>query len=241
MSRATLRKRPAGAWDEPTDRQRLGPGGGELRLHRDAPRICGEARHHVSDAVRHSIAFAVAFTIITFLHIVLGELAPKNLALDRAERVALSIAWPLRLFHTLFGWPIRMLDFAGRSTVRLMGIHSSQDHASVYTVDELRHIINISHTSGTLEAGEQQLLHRIFELSDSEVKDVMIPRNAVTALPITATLEEALSAFNLPGFSRIPVYQDQLDNIVGIVGHIALAIFLVDILGHGAPFVSGTA
>jgi len=171
----------------------------------------------VSNTVRHTIAFTSAFTIITFMHIVFGELAPKTLALDRAERVALAIAWPLRLFHTLFGWPIRMLDYAGRSTVRLLGLRTSPDHASIYTVDELRQIINLSHTSGTLEADEQQLLYRIFEFSDSEVQDVMIPRNAVSALSITATLEETQSAFNSLGFSRIPVYQDQLDNIVGIV------------------------
>lgn len=180
----------------------------------------------VSDAVRHTIAFAAAFTVITFLHIVLGELAPKTLALDRAERVALSVAWPLRLFHTLFGWPIRVLDFAGRGTVRLLGLQISPDHASVYTVDELRHIINISHTSGALEADEQQLLHRVFEFSDSEVQDVMIPRSAVTALPVVATLEETLAVFNSLGYSRIPVYQDQLDNIIGIVVRRDLEPFL---------------
>ena len=180
----------------------------------------------VSDTVRHTISFAAAFTIITFLHIVLGELAPKTLALDRAERVALVVAWPLRLFHTLFGWPIRLLDFAGRSTVQLLGLNSSPEHASVYTVDELRQIINISHTSGTLEADEQQMLHRIFEFSDSEVQDVMIPRNAVAALPVTATFEETQAAFNSLGFSRIPVYQDQLDNIIGIVVRRDLEPFL---------------
>jgi CBS domain containing-hemolysin-like protein len=171
----------------------------------------------VSDAVRHTISVAVAFTVITFMHIVLGELAPKTLALDRAERVALAVAWPLRLFHRLFAWPIYLLDFAGRGTVRLMGLQSSPDHASVYTVDELRQIINISHTSGTLEDDEQQMLHRIFEFADSEVQDVMIPRNAVSALPVTASFEETKAAFNSLGFSRMPVYQDHLDNIIGIV------------------------
>ncbi len=171
----------------------------------------------VSDAVRHTIAFAAAFTIITFLHIVLGELAPKTFALERAERVALAVVWPLRLFHTLFAWPIRLLAFSGRGTVKLLGLQNLPDHSSVYTVDELRQIINISHTSGTLEADEQQMLHRIFEFSDSEVQDAMIPRNAVAALPVTATLEETQAAFNSLRFSRIPVYQDQLDNIIGIV------------------------
>ncbi len=171
----------------------------------------------VSNAVRHTIAFAGAFTIITFLHIVLGELAPKTLALDRSERIALAVAWPMHLFHTLFSWPIRMLDYAGRGTVRMLGFRCSDEHASIYTVDELRQIISTSHSSGTLEDGEQQLLHRIFEFSDSEVQEVMIPRNAVTALPDSATLAETLDSFNALGYSRIPVFKEQIDDIIGIV------------------------
>ena len=180
----------------------------------------------VSNAVRHTIAFAGAFTIITFLHIVLGELAPKTLALDRAERVALAVAWPMRLFHTLFSWPIRILDFAGRSTVRLLGFRCSDENASVYTVNELRQIINTSYSDGTLENGEQQLLHRIFEFSDSEVQEVMIPRNAVTALPLSASFGETVELFNTYGYSRIPVYEDQIDDIVGIVVRRDLEPFL---------------
>jgi magnesium and cobalt exporter, CNNM family len=76
----------------------------------------------VSDAVRHTVAFAIAFSVITFLHIVLGELAPKTLALERAEKVALAIAWPMRIFYQLFRWPIRMLDWAGTRTIRLFGL-----------------------------------------------------------------------------------------------------------------------
>ncbi len=180
----------------------------------------------VSTAVRHTIAFAGAFTIITFLHIVLGELAPKTLALDRAERVALAVAWPMLLFHTLFSWPIRVLDLAGRSTIRLLGFRCSDEHASVYTVDELRQIISTSHSSGGLEAEEQQLLHRIFEFSDSEVQAVMIPRNAVTALPLSASLAETVELFNTFGYSRIPVFKDQIDDIIGIVVRRDLEPFL---------------
>lgn len=204
----------------------------------------------VSDTVRHTIAFASAFSVITFLHIVLGELAPKTLALDRAESVALAVAWPMRLFHTLFSWPIRILDFAGRSTIKLLGLQASIDHASTYTVDELRQIINISRSSGTLEADEQQLLYRVFEFSDSEVQDVMIPRNAVAAIDVTATLKETLAEFNSLGYSRMPVYQDQLDNILGIVVRRDLEPFLshpdtldfnLEALIHPPRFIPGNA
>ena len=111
----------------------------------------------VSDAVRHTIAFAVAFTIITFLHIVLGELAPKTLALERSERMALLVTRPLHIFYRVFLWPIRLLDWAGTRTVRLFRLHPSGEHASVYTEDELRQLIDISRKSGHLEADEQKL------------------------------------------------------------------------------------
>lgn len=171
----------------------------------------------VSEKVLHAISFAVAFTAITFLHIVLGELAPKTLALERAEQVAMAIAWPMRIFHKLFHWPILLLDYAGRLTVRMLGFRLSTGHSSIYTVAELRQIIDVSHKSGTLEADEQHLLHRVFEFSDSEVQQVMIPRRALAALPITATFDETRHAFNTLGYTRIPVYRDQLDDIAGIV------------------------
>src|SRR5688572_8921333 len=118
-------------------------------------------RGRVSDVTLHTISFAVAFAIITFLHIVLGELAPKTLALERAEKVALAISWPMHAFYKLFRWPIRMLDWSGTRVVRLFGLHPSSDHASVYTEDELRRLIDVSRQSGQLKAEEQQLIHRV--------------------------------------------------------------------------------
>ncbi|MDQ3258167.1 MAG: hemolysin family protein, partial [Acidobacteriota bacterium] len=120
----------------------------------------------VSDTVRHTIALVIAFSIITFLHIVLGELAPKTLALERAEKTALAIAWPMELFYKTFRWPIRLLDWAGTRTVRLFGLHPSGEHASIYTEDELRQLIDISHKSGHLEAEERSLINRVFDFSE---------------------------------------------------------------------------
>jgi CBS domain containing-hemolysin-like protein len=168
-------------------------------------------------AVMETLAFGIAFTIITFLHIVIGELAPKTLALERAEKVALAIAWPMQMFYGAFSWPIRLLDWAGTRTVRLFGLHPSGEHASIYTEDELRQLVDISHKSGHLEAGEQQLINRIFDFSAAEVREAMIPRMNVVALSITATLEEAEKALCETGYSRLPVYRDRLDDIVGVL------------------------
>jgi CBS domain containing-hemolysin-like protein len=171
----------------------------------------------VSDVTLHTISFAVAFSIITFLHIVLGELAPKTLALERAEKVALAISWPMETFYKVFRWPIRVLDWSGTRVVRLFGLHPTTEHASVYTEEELRRLVDISRQSGQLEAEEQQFIHRVFEFSDAEVREAMVPRLQVTGVPVTASLEQVRTAFLSSGYSRLPVYGDQPDEIVGLL------------------------
>ena len=174
-------------------------------------------RGRVSEVTLHTVAFIVAFTIITFLHIVLGELAPKTLALERAEKVALAISWPMETFYKIFRWPIRLLDWAGIRTVRLFGLQPSGEHAYVYTEDELRHLIDVSQKSGHVAAAERQLIHRVFEFSDVNVSEAMVPRTQILALPVTASLEETREAFRSSGFSRLPVYQNNLDDVVGVL------------------------
>ena len=180
----------------------------------------------VSDTVLHTISFTIAFSIITFLHIVLGELAPKTLALERAEKTALAIALPMLIFYKMFRWPIRLLDWAGTRTVRLFGLHPSGDHASIYTEEELRHLVDVSRQSGHLKEEEQKLIHSVLNFSDAEVREAMIPRTSVDAISITATLEEAKSAFRGLGYSRLPVYRDNRDDVVGILFRRDLEPFL---------------
>jgi CBS domain containing-hemolysin-like protein len=204
----------------------------------------------VSDAVRHTLAFTIAFSVITFLHIVLGELAPKTLALERAEKVALAVAWPMQIFYKFFRWPIRVLDWAGTRTVRLFGLHPSSEHAAVYTEEELRHLIDLSHQSGHLKEDERQLIKRVFEFSDAEVREAMIPRTSVDAVPLSATLEEIKQAFRRLGYSRLPVYRERLDDIVGVVFRRDLEPYLemsevsdfnLEQLLHPPIFLPGTA
>jgi CBS domain containing-hemolysin-like protein len=101
--------------------------------------------------------------------------------------------------------------------VRLFGLHPTSEHAAVYTEEELRRLIDISRQSGELEAEEQQFIHRVFEFSDAEVREAMVPRIQVTALPVTATLADARAAFLSTGYSRLPVYGQQPDEIVGLL------------------------
>ena len=171
----------------------------------------------VSDITLHTISFTVAFAIITFLHIVLGELAPKTLALERAEKVALAVSRPMHLFYKVFQWPIRVLDWSGTRVVRMFGLHPSPEHVAVYTEEELRRLVDISQKSGQLEREEQQFIHRVFEFSDAAVREAMVPRTQVTSLPVTATLDDVRTTFLNTGYSRLPVYAKHLDNTLGLV------------------------
>src|SRR5215207_4067729 len=170
-----------------------------------------------SDAWRHGIAFAVAFSIITSLHIILGEQAPKLMGLALAEKTALAVALPLQLFYRFFSWPIRALDWASVRTTRLVGIKATAEHASTYTEEELRRLVDISRESGHLRAEERRLIHRVFEFSDTVVREAMVPRTEMAAIPNTCSLAQITKAFEQHRYSRLPVYRESFDDVCGFI------------------------
>lgn len=202
----------------------------------------------VSEPVLETISFTVAFAVITFLHIVIGELAPKTLALEMAERTAFVIAWPMELFYRVFHWPIRLLDWTGRRVVRLFGLHPTNAHGSIYTQEELRLLIDASRDGGTLPDEERRLIHRVFDFGDGDVRVAMVPRTAMHAIELGASLDQVKDAFRSLGFSRLPVYREALDNIVGVVFRRDLEPYLehpegfdLKTLLHGPLYVPATS
>src|SRR4051812_40432804 len=130
----------------------------------------------------HGTAVVIAFATITYLHIVLGELLPKMMALERAERLALIAARPLELFSKIFRPLIWVFNKTGTSLGRLFGLKSSLEHTAVYNEAELRQLIDVSRASGHLRDAEQRLIHRVFEFSDTLVREAIIPRTAMAAI-----------------------------------------------------------
>jgi CBS domain containing-hemolysin-like protein len=171
----------------------------------------------LSEGLRHGLAFGIAFTIITCLHIVLGEQAPKLLGLARAEKVALAISLPMELFYRMFQWPIRALDWASGKTVRLLGLEASGEHTSSYTEAELRQLVDISRESGHLRAEERRLIHKVFEFSETLVREAMVPRTAVAAISSDCSLADIAKAFEQHGYSRLPVYRESIDDVIGFI------------------------
>lgn len=171
----------------------------------------------IPPTVLHSISFALAFSLITFLHIVLGELAPKTIALEQAEKTALAVALPMIIFTKILHWPIRFLDWSGRQTVRLLGFTDTPEHASVYSEEELRLLIDTSYHSGHLEEEKRRLIRRVFDFNTTEAHKAMIPRSAIAALPVTASRNEIVEAFRVHGYSRMPIYGQDLDDVIGVL------------------------
>ena len=165
----------------------------------------------------HTISFIIAFAVITSLHIVLGEQAPKLLGLERAEKVALWTALPMQIFYKMFRPFIWALDWASAGVVGLIGLKYTGGHGAIYTEDELRQLVNASHKGGMLDEGERALINRVFDFSEAEVREAMVPRINVIAVPGTATLEEVEKVFCETGYSRLPVYRERFDDIVGVL------------------------
>jgi CBS domain containing-hemolysin-like protein len=172
---------------------------------------------NLPEAARPWIAYAIAFSVITSLHIVLGEQAPKLIGLQRAENLAVATALPMQIFYKVFKLPIQALDWASAKIVRVFGIEATSAHASIYTEEEIRQLIKASQKSGHLNEEEQRLIDQVFEFSETTVKEAMIPRTEIVALQESCTLEAAADAFRITGYSRLPVHKGSLDNIAGIV------------------------
>ncbi len=171
----------------------------------------------LSDPIRHGLAFGIAFSIISSLHIVIGEQAPKLLGLELAEKIGLAVALPMQAFYWVFHWPIRALDSTSVRVVRLLGLKASLAHASSYTEAEIRQLIDTSRESGHLRAEERRLIHRVFEFSDTLVREAMVPRTEMAAIPASSTLEEITKAFEKFRYSRLPVYRDSPDDVIGFI------------------------
>ena len=171
---------------------------------------------HLAEPTAHSIAVAIAFAIVTALHIVLGELAPKTIALERSEATALVVVKPTELFMKAF-WPfIRLLNGTGQAVVNLLGLRTSR-HALVHSEEELKMLVTASQEAGVLEEQEEQMLHRVFGFADLTAGQLMVPRTEVVAVPADATREELVGRIAPAGHTRLPVYRDDLDHVIGFL------------------------
>jgi CBS domain containing-hemolysin-like protein len=169
------------------------------------------------DALSHTLGFALAFSIITALHIVLGELAPKSLALQRPEQTSLFTAGPIHWFYLAFRPAIAVLNGVGNAVVRLLGIEPAAGHERVQSAEELMLAIDASREAGLVDQAAHDLVDRAFLFTDLAVRHVMTPRTEMRAIPVEASLQDVLDLASDSGFTRLPVYEQDTDHIVGIL------------------------
>ena len=171
----------------------------------------------VSIATTHTVAFAIAFSIITALHIVLGELAPKTIALQYPERTSLLVAKPTEIFLRVFHPFIRALNAMGWAVVRLLGMKQASGHGLVHSEEELKMLVTASQQAGVLEEDEEQMLHRVFHFAEFTAADMMLPRTEMAAVKADATIGEVVDLVWRGRHASLPVYRGELDDMVGIM------------------------
>lgn len=182
-------------------------------------------------AAHGAAAITIAFLIITFLHIVFGELAPKSLALARPEPVSLWVARPLRWFSRIMSPFIAVLNGAANRFLRLFGLETVSESAHVHSPEELRLLVMQTHAHGLLDESDRAMLAGVFDFHNKRARDVMRPRTEVAAIPLNANEDETRALVRQERYSRFPVYDGTLDNVVGIF--IAKDLWFAD---ESAPF-----
>ena len=170
-------------------------------------------------AVRNAaepLALALVVGGISYLSLILGELVPKAVALEHAERVALQVARPIRFLARIGGVAVAMLTISSRAVLSLLGIRGEGNRAFI-TKEEIQHLVAEGRETGAVTPGEQELIRNIFDFTHTQVREVMVPRPRMVALDLEHTLEELLQTVLESQYSRFPVYRGEIENIVGFI------------------------
>ncbi len=165
----------------------------------------------------HVVATILTFALITALHIVLGELVPKSLSLQRAETMAMLYARPLTAFALVFHWPVAALTWIGNSVLRMGGLEPASGHEMVHTVAELRMLVTGSQKAGVVEESEARIVARAFTFADISAGMVMTPRTSIACVAVDASRMEVVTTLIESRRRRLPVFDGSLDRIIGIV------------------------
>jgi putative hemolysin len=173
--------------------------------------------HHLDAVMASVLAVVIALLIVTYLHVVIGELVPKGIALGHPERTALAVSTPVRLFFLVFRPLIWLLQESTALILRGLGLQPPGAEHEAHSEAELRMLLSSSAEQGEIEHEEQEMLYKVFDFADKEAADVMVPRPEVVAISIELPAEEALKAVLESPFTRYPVYRSSLDDIVGVL------------------------
>ncbi|UJF29234.1 hemolysin family protein [Kaistella sp. 97-N-M2] len=169
----------------------------------------------IADATVTTISLVISFFLITVMHIVFGELIPKSIAIRKAEQTAMVIAMPLRVFYTVFKPFIWTMNHMSNGFLRLIKIHPASEQ-EIHSTEELQLLVKQSADSGEIEEENYEIIKNAFDFTDHSAKQIMVPRQNISSIDIEDPVEDIITIIMDGGYSRLPVYKDSIDNIIGI-------------------------
>ena len=171
---------------------------------------------YLTDFTAHSIALPIALLFVTYFHVVIGEIIPKTVAFINPEKTSTILIWPLEIFKLLTAPLVFFLNFSASIILRLFGITDLRT-TFVYTEDELKMLLNISQEEGVLEETEKEMISNIFDFPDTVAREIMTPRTDMVCIEANKKIKDALKTIIESKHSRIPVYEESIDNITGVI------------------------
>ncbi|HEV8685868.1 MAG TPA: hemolysin family protein [Gaiellaceae bacterium] len=173
--------------------------------------------HFLDPVLATGVAFVLAFLVVTYLHVTLGELVPKAIALSKNESTALWVAVPIEVFYVATYPVVWVLQASANLFTRMFGIQPAPAGVVANTEEDIRMIVAAAEDTGVIERAEEEMLYKIFDFADKEVQDVMVPRPEVVAISVDLPPEECLAAVMESPHTRYPAYRGSLDEIVGVL------------------------
>jgi len=170
----------------------------------------------IPDAVLKNVSVILITIVLSYFSLVFGELVPKRLAMKKAEPIAMFVASPLNFLSSVTSPFVKFLTLSTNTVVRIFGIDPNEDEENV-TEEEIRMMVDVGEEKGAIDETEKEMINNIFEFNNKIVSEIMTHRTEIAALPVDATLDEVVEFINVEKYSRIPVYEDTIDNIIGIM------------------------
>lgn len=189
---------------------------GESALHHIIANVFDSLSINLSESSITSVSLVISFILITIMHIVFGELIPKSIAIRKSEATTMATAVPLRVFYTVFKPFIWLMNSMSNSFLRIVKIHPASEQ-EIHSTEELQLLVKQSADSGEIEEENYEIIKNAFDFTDHSAKQIMVPRQNITSIDFEEDITEIINKIMDSGYSRIPVYEDSIDNIVGIL------------------------
>ncbi len=188
---------------------------GESAMHHLIENIFHYFNFNIADTVVTTISLVLSFLLITVMHIVFGELIPKSIAIRKSEQTSMVIAMPLRAFYTVFKPFIWSMNHMSNAFLRLIKIYPASEQ-EIHSTEELQLLVKQSADSGEIEEENYEIIKNAFDFTDHSAKQIMVPRQNIASIDFEDSVEDIISVIMEGGYSRLPVYKDSIDNIIGI-------------------------